>query len=243
MRLNTPRRTMGWTRDGDDSGPARPESPPRRAALHPTMLCNAPRSRNGPGRRRIACLLCCCPPLLAALGCAGPAHNLRVWRRQAAFEHVCRFGIERKLPGRQWFARVVDPDHLPRRCVHPLSRKFDFLLLSTPRDWSDLLPTTNLRPELQPPPFDRGIVVGLLARAGGVPDERWPVQFTTARRRGSVAFLEARFEGGLYRPLDLPPHLHLVFLPGVRDVLGIRLNQSLFGFNVEIDELNRAGIH
>ncbi len=175
-------------------------------------------------------------------GCADRVQTLRIWRQQADFETVSHYGMEHELHARQWFTRIVSPAALPDVCVHRLSDKFDCLILTHPSQWAALLDATNLLRDQPPPPLRRGILVGLLARTGQAVETDWPITITSARQRGGIAFLEARFVGGFYRPLDVPPYLHLVHLPETSEILGIRLNQTLYGFNVEIEDLCELGI-
>ncbi|MFQ5411281.1 MAG: hypothetical protein ACE5EC_03260 [Phycisphaerae bacterium] len=180
--------------------------------------------------------------LLGVPGCAGRDPGLLSWRRGAAEERVFRFGIHSEDHVVQWFTRVVNTEALPDACVHPLSDKFDLVIIRDAGQWGSVIEATNMRGDLKPPPLRHGLLVGLLARAGEAADQRWPIVITAARRRERIAFLEVRFKGGYYRPLRVPPYLHLVFLPEVRDILGIRLNQALYGFNVAIEDLQDAGI-
>ncbi len=81
-----------------------------------------------------------------------------------------------------------------------------------------------------------------MSHVGQPPRDGWPVVITAVRQRGPVAFLVADFHEGYYRPLAVPPFLHLVYVPGATDFLGLKLDHMLFGFNVEIADLNAAGI-
>ena len=175
-------------------------------------------------------------------GCADGYQTLRIWRQQADFETVSHFGMEHEFHARQWLTRVVNPAALPGACVHRLSDKFDCLILTRSSHWAALLDATNLRRDQPQPSLRGGILVGLLARTGQVVEHDWPISITSVRRRGGIAFLEARFVGGFYRPLDVPAYLHLIYLSETRKVLGIRLNQTLYGFNVEIEDLHELGI-
>ncbi|MFQ5501128.1 MAG: hypothetical protein ACE5EQ_02385 [Phycisphaerae bacterium] len=175
-------------------------------------------------------------------GCVDRYQTLRIWRQQADFETVSHFGKEHVFHARQWFARVVEPSALPVACVHRLSDKFDCLILTEPSHWAALLDATNLRRDQPQPSLRRGILVGLLARTGQAVEHDWPISITSVRQRMGIAFLEARFVGGFYRPLEVPAYLHLVHLPETSEILGIRLNQTLYGFNVEIEDLHELGI-
>ncbi len=158
----------------------------------------------------------------------------------ADFEHVARFDDDSSET--QWFARVIEPQRLPARCVHSLSDRFSFMLIADDRQWTELLEATNLERAAPRPQFHQGLVVGLLARVGEPARVRWPVFIEAVRQRGPVAFVIAEFAQGFYRPLDMPAYLHLVFVPGATDVLGVKLNHMLYGFNVDIADLHDAGI-
>lgn len=178
--------------------------------------------------------------LCLAAGCSAPGRNLRIWRMTADLEHVARFDEDSSES--QWFARVMEPHLLPARCVHPLSDRFAFLLITDDRQWTEVLKATNLERAARRPRFSQGLVVGLLARVGEPARVRWPVFIEAVRQRGPVVFIIAEFAQGFYRPLDMPAYLHLVFVPGATDVLGVKLNHMLYGFNVDIADLHDAGI-
>lgn len=55
-----------------------------------------------------------------------------------------------------------------------------------------------------------------------------------------MVLLFARLNRGIYQPLDVPPYVHLIGLPGARERLGPRLNHLLCGFNVNIADLDAA---
>lgn len=131
---------------------------------------------------------------------------------------------------------------MPAVCIYPLSDRFDFVILRTPDHWNEMVRATNLDLDIPTPDFSRGVVVGLTARVGETRSDRWPALITTVRQRGRVAFIQGEFRDGFYRPLAVPPYLHLVYVPEVDTFLGVKLNHLLYGFNVEIDDLNAAGI-
>lgn len=181
--------------------------------------------------------------LLVFSGCSLPQRKLLIWKQAAEFEHVARFRFDQESTENQWFTRLVDQSKLPDGCVHPLSDKFSFVMVKSDKQWRQLTQATNLQPNLKPPSFRNGIVVGLLTKAGETRADRWPSLISVVRQRGSVVFLVAEFFQGYYRPLEVPPYLHLIYVPGAKHVLGVKINHQLFGFNVEIADLNEAGIH
>ena len=182
-------------------------------------------------------------PFWACLGCTAANPGLRIWKQAEALEQVTHYSFDLELPGKQWFTRVVEPGELPRKCVHRLSDRFDLLVIRTPQQWASILKATNLRRDLQPPPFSEGTVVGLIAHVGEPSSAGWPAVIKTVKRRGSVALLIAVFDVGYYRPLLVPPYLHLAFVPSAKQFLGLKLNHLLYGFNVDIADLNALGIH
>lgn len=183
--------------------------------------------------------------LLAAAmvqGCANLGPAVSVWKSSEAYEEVTQFGPERESGGSQWFARVIDPAAIPPECRHPLSERFDFVLVTNRGQWSRLIAATTLDSRAQPPSFFQGPVAGILCRTGEAPEHRWPIIIRSARSRRGVVLLHAQYREGFYRPLLVPPYLHLVSLPGATSIIGLKLNGLLFGFNVEISELHEAGI-
>lgn len=176
-------------------------------------------------------------------GCSLPHRSLLIWRQTAEFENVARFRFDRETSENQWFTRLIEDGKLPSDCVHPLSDKFSFVMIKSASEWSQLVEATNLQRNLKTPALHKGIVVGILAQAGETRSDRWPALITSARQRGSVVFLVAEFFQGYYRPLEVPPYLHLVYIPEARHVLGLKINHQLFGFNVDIADLNAVGIH
>ncbi len=180
--------------------------------------------------------------LLFLPGCATPERSLQVWRDSARFEHVSRFNVDQEAPGRQWFARLVAPGKLPTGCVFQLSDRFDFVVISRPEQWAQFLRAASLTDRPTTPDFNDGVVVGLIAHVGQMRDDRWPILVSTVRQRGRIAFVNGEFHEGFYRPLAVPPYAHLVHVRGVDRFLGVKLNQLLYGFNVDIADLHAAGI-
>lgn len=232
------------------------DNPPRQADRSKPPVFPLPTSRSGDTRRhsrvrnlddrsrragigRFRALLGI--GLCVAAGCSAPGRNLRIWRMTAELEQVARFD-EESSESQQWFARVMEPQTLPARCIHPLSDRFAFVMITEDRQWTELLEATNLDRATSRPRFNQGMVVGLLARVGEPARVRWPVFIDAVRQRGPVVFIIAEFAQGFYRPLDMPAYLHLVFVPGATDVLGVKLNHMLYGFNVDIADLHDAGI-
>lgn len=175
-------------------------------------------------------------------GCASPQRSLEVWKESARFEHVSRYSFGQEAPGEQWFARLVDPKGMPVGCTFPLSDRFDFVVMSQSQQWAQFLRASEIVEGEVAPDFADGVVIGLIAHVGQLRSDRWPILVSSVRQRGRVAFIYSEFFEGFYRPLSVPPYVHLVFVPGVDSFLGIKLNQLLFGFNVDIAELNAAGI-
>lgn len=174
------------------------------------------------------------------VGCAVPNVNLKIWKDAAAYEQVTRFDDIKGTPPPQWFARILDPDSLPTDCVFPLSDRFDFVRIISAKQWAGFVKVTdNLSPS-DAPPFDHGVVVGLIAHVGMPNASRWPIHVDLVRHREQVGFVVGHFQPGFYRPLVVPPFVHLVFVDGVKDFLGVKVNTQLYGFNIAVEELNAA---
>lgn len=229
------------------------EALPRTTEACAEMLCQHGISRNRRGWHRSsprpigsiarrAVLIAFGALVWGAAGCASTERSLQVWNQAADFEHVSRYRFDRTETGGQWFARILQPRGLPAGSVYSLSDRFDFVIVTTPAHWAQMLKATNLDAETPCPDFSRGVVVGLTARVGETRADRWPALINTVRQRGRVAFLYGEFHEGFYRPLAVPPYLHLVYVEGVDTFLGVKVNQLMYGFNVEIDDLNEAGI-
>ncbi len=191
---------------------------------------------------RVVHVALCVMGAATAGGCSMFAPALSIWTSSEAIEEVSQFGPDREPAGGQWFARVMEPENIPRECRHALSERFDFVVVRTRGQWRRLVAATTLDPEQPAPSFLRGPVVGLMCRSGEAPLHRWPIIIRSARNRRGVVLLSAQYREGFYRPLKVPPYLHLVWLPGAESVIGLKLNSLLFGFNVEIDDLHAAGI-
>lgn len=131
---------------------------------------------------------------------------------------------------------------MPSGCTYRLSDRFDFVIVTRAESWDQLARATNLDASCRRPDFSRGVVVGLAACIGESRPDQWPIVVSSVRQRGRVAFLYGEFRDGFYRPLAVPPYLHLVYVANVDTLLGVKINQMLFGFNVEIEQLNQAGI-
>ncbi len=179
---------------------------------------------------------------IAGFACAANDQTLNIWNDAAEIELVSRFNVEQEGPTNQWFMRVLDTAALPADAIFPLSDRFDFVIIRHPRQWTQLLKAVDLSTEAPIPDFNNGVLVGLIARIGQTRSDRWPILVRSVRQRGRVAFLNAEFREGFYRPLSVPPYLHLVHVRGVDTFLGVKLNQMMYGFNVEIEDLNSAGI-
>ncbi|HWL94126.1 MAG TPA: hypothetical protein VNT79_11385 [Phycisphaerae bacterium] len=179
---------------------------------------------------------------IAGSGCAAQDRYLRIWKEKAGAENVSQFSLMEQSTNQQWFARLVNPGAMPAGTVFPLTDRFDFVLVSRQQQWPGLLKATSLTANEASPDLSAGVVVGLIARVGESRHDRWPVMVQSVRQRGGVAFLYGVFREGFYRPLSVPAYMHLVYVRDVDTFLGLKLNQMMYGFNVEIDDLNAAGI-
>ncbi|MBX3395989.1 MAG: hypothetical protein KF841_11545 [Phycisphaerae bacterium] len=168
--------------------------------------------------------------------------SLQVWNDSAKLERTSRFSVQEEGMGRQWFVRILRSAAMPPGCTYQLSDRFDFVIVTRAEQWDQLARATNLDAAGHRPDFSRGVVVGLAARIGESRPDQWPIVVSSVRQRGRVAFLYGEFRDGFYRPLMVPPYLHLVYVANIETLLGVKINQMLFGFNVEIEQLNQAGI-
>jgi hypothetical protein len=127
-------------------------------------------------------------------------------------------------------ARIRIPlDHpIPTELMQPLCEEYALLMIESPRAWGRLAEDLEL-PDL-PPEADlhKGMIVGLLADVGEASDATWPITIEEARVQEGLGWLIADFHRGIYYPLKTASYLELAYVPGMRRVRRIDINNRRF---------------
>lgn len=166
----------------------------------------------------LGCLLLAGLIALAGLSACGTQSRPRVISVRALETAAA---VEPKITQR---AIVSDMAELNDFC-YPLGQRLSLLQIRTADHW-DML--RRCAPELGPAPdFRRGMVIGLVSRAGLPLNGTWPVHFDAVRVYNGAGFAIARFHGGSFLP-DGTTYLETAQFDGLAAVLMVEINGTRF---------------
>ena len=121
-------------------------------------------------------------------------------------------------------AIVADPGALSD-LARPLCKRISLIEIRTTEQWQRL---RRAAPEIGDcPDLSRGIVVGVLSRAGMPLDGEWPLSLETVHLADGAGYVRADFHGGTYLP-DGTTYLELAQVPRLRNVLMVDVNGVRF---------------
>ncbi|MBU0641134.1 MAG: hypothetical protein KKB50_19925 [Planctomycetes bacterium] len=107
----------------------------------------------------------------------------------------------------------------------PLGERLGLLQVRNQAEWRRL---TAVAPELgSPPDFERGMVIGLLSRAGVPLNDCWPIDLDVVRVHGGAGLVSGRFCPGTYFP-DGTAYLETAYVEGLVTVLIVDINGVRF---------------
>ncbi len=116
------------------------------------------------------------------------------------------------------------PDHL----IQVLSSEFSLVTITRRADWVSIGRRTRL-PALGPEvDLTRGMIVGILANVGESATGKWPISLRVVRTHAGQGWIEADFASGLYYPVQTAGYLELVYVPGLRAVQRVGINDRIF---------------
>jgi len=124
--------------------------------------------------------------------------------------------------------RVSYDRRLPTRVTQPLSDLFTLVNIDREEDWDAFRHSFGLRQPTEPMDLSKGSIVGILANVGEPADNVWPILLQTVRVKAGYGWVDAEFAPGLYYPLRTAGYLELAYVPGLRHVRMIRINQHTF---------------
>lgn len=92
-------------------------------------------------------------------------------------------------------------------------------------EWERL---ARVAPRLGPPPdFGRGMLVGVVSRAGQRVDGRWPIRLDAVRIVDAAGMVSSSFESGAYLP-DGMSYMEAAFVEGLAAVLVVEVDGMRF---------------
>lgn len=119
---------------------------------------------------------------------------------------------------------VADVDKLAD-LYHPLNSQIGIVQVRSLKDWQRL---SRVAPQPAPPPdFSRGMIVGVLCRAGTPIQGGWPAVIESVRVFDTAGLLISRFQSGCYLP-DATAYLESVYVEGLSTVLVVDVNDLRF---------------
>lgn len=116
------------------------------------------------------------------------------------------------------------PTHLTQR----LSDQFTLVTIRGTKDWEYVwrrLCLSGTPPQLD---FLGGMVVGILADVGEFCERSSPIQIDSIQAQGGMGIINANLVTGVYYPLKTAHYVRLVYVPGVKTIRLVRINQSSF---------------
>lgn len=117
---------------------------------------------------------------------------------------------------------------LPKDLAQSLSPEFTLLVVHRARDWAELArlaPIPTLPSDVD---LDAGCVIGLVGDLGEATENRWPIQIRSVRIDQGYGAVTATIRPGLYYPVRTAGYLELAFVPRLRTVTMVRINQRVF---------------
>lgn len=129
-----------------------------------------------------------------------------------------------------WRVQMADLRGLPEDMVSRLCPEFDLVHIRSAGDWRRLrgLVAFPDEPALRAIDFQRGSVVGLVARLGRPADGRWPIEFDEVRLGNGTGWVRFRFRSGVYYPVLTGPYLLAAYVPGLREPQVVEINGRMF---------------
>lgn len=129
-----------------------------------------------------------------------------------------------------WRVQMADLRGLPEDMVSRLCPEFDLLHIRSAGDWRRLRGRVAIpdEPALHAIDFQRGSVVGLVARLGRSADGGWPIDFDEVRLRGGEGWLRFRFRSGVYYPVLTGPYLIAAYVPELHRPQVVEINGRMF---------------
>ena len=161
--------------------------------------------------------------LSSLLGCA--SHELAsaemdpVWHLASAQSVNIKIFVE----GRINYDRPL-PTYLTQR----LSDQFVLVTIRGTKEWEYVwrrLHMSGTPPQLD---FFGGMVVGILADVGEFSEKTSPIQIDSIQAQGGMGIINANLMTGVYYPLKTAHYVRLVYVPGVKTIRLVRINQSSF---------------
>ncbi len=119
---------------------------------------------------------------------------------------------------------VTDSEAVWTLCT-PLGSRLGLLQVRDAEAWERVgaaVPALGERPDMR-----RGIVIGLMYRAGTPANGRWPARIEGVRSCDGAGIVEASFAGGSYLP-DGTGLLEVVYVSGVDRILAVEVDGVIF---------------
>ncbi len=135
---------------------------------------------------------------------------------------------ERVTPVSLGHARVSYDRPLPSGLTQKLSDEFTLVSVNRAADWEELQRAYFLNATKTTPDFSNGMVVGILANVGEFSVPEWPIRINSVRTRSRLGWVDATFAPGMYYPVQTAGYLQLAYVPGVRTICMVRINQATF---------------
>lgn len=108
---------------------------------------------------------------------------------------------------------------------HPLNSHVGIVQVRSLKDWQRL---NRVAPQHAPPPdFSRGMIIGVLSRAGTPIDGGWPAVIESVRVFDTAGLLISHFQSGCYLP-DATAYLESAYVEGLSTVLVVDVDDLRF---------------
>jgi hypothetical protein len=157
------------------------------------------------------------------LGCASqelaPANIDPLWQLANAQSVDLKFFFS----GRINYDRPL-PSHMTQR----LSDQFTLVTIRSTKDWEYVWRRLHLSGAIPQLDFTGGIVVGILADVGEFCQSSSPVQIHSIQVQGGMGMMDAELMTGVYHPLKTAGYVQLVYVPGVKTIRLVQINQASF---------------
>jgi hypothetical protein len=184
-------------------------------------VCNLfdhPRAVAGNLRRRHAAVTLIAAGASLALSCAAPPPTIRRISLASLEAAPPRYAVQR-------MRTVVGDIERLGSLYRPLTDRVGIIEVRDRRAWDRL---HEVAPRLGPPPdFARGMVVGVVSRAGQRVDGRWPIRIESVRLSESAGLVTSSFESGAYLP-DGVAFMEATFVEGLAAVLVVEVDGMRF---------------
>lgn len=131
---------------------------------------------------------------------------------------------------KQWNLQLQAASAIPDDLLSPLCPEYDLVFVRTIEQWQRLCNATALTETgtLQRRDFDRGSVIGLVARLGRPANDSWPVDIEEIRLDEGRGWVRFRFHGGVYYPVLTGPYLTATYVDGLREPRIVEINSRTF---------------